>query len=380
MPPWGAKRAGAKSVVPYAGIDPDQVQRVLLLFLCAAISALFKHSGHPDKLAAVYSKGQQRVSDKVFQPLTTAARANAPTRSHVRTSARALRCDLPAGRRWPANILRRDSAQHWFCPHTRLMTHFSPPARSFVLFTALLAALFAPPGAAADNAAAAAESPDAAAPVAYKFTSGLYNFTGGNLPTGQGLDLNLRASRGDGNWWVGWFRSPLLQVHQTRAGWDHTYTAGPVRWMPSLQLASGGFVGGSLGFETGDTWFAGAGLGRTNLRSYVNLNFDPNDAVMLSGGYRWTDKSVLTAQLIRDNRQNPDQQHIHLIYKTPIRQDDRLTLDLLHKQGLVDGVRIHRLGVSAGYDWPQYFVRLAWDPQTNFTAQDMLRLSLGMRF
>ena len=127
------------------------------------------------------------------------------------------------------------------------MTYFRPSTRSLLSFTALLATLLAPPGFAADNAA---ESP---APTTYKFTSGLYNFTGGNLPTGQGLDLNLRASGGSGNVWVGWFRSPLLQVHQTRAGWDHTYTTGSVRWMPSLQIASGGFVGGSLGFETGDT-------------------------------------------------------------------------------------------------------------------------------
>ena len=221
---------------------------------------------------------------------------------------------------------------------------------------------------------------DAPAPIAYKFTSGIYNFTGGNLPSGQGLDLNLRATGSYGNFWVGWFRSPLLEVHQSRAGWDHTYTVGAVRWMPSLQIASGGFVGGSLGFETGDSWFAGAGLGRTNLRDYVNFNFDPNDALMLSGGYKWAEKSALTAQLIRDNRKNPDQQHIHLIYRAPVGENDRLTLDLLSKRGLVDGTRIHRLGFSAGYDWPQYFVRLAWDPQTNFTAQDMLRVSFGARF
>ena len=141
------------------------------------------------------------------------------------------------------------------------MTYFRPSARSLLSSTALLATLFTPPGFAADIAA------DASAPIAYKFTSGLYNFTGGDVPTGQGLDLNLRASGGYGNLWVGWFRSPLLEVHQTRAGWDHTYSIGPVRWMPSLQIASGGFVGGSLGFEIGDTWFAGAGLGRTNLRN-----------------------------------------------------------------------------------------------------------------
>lgn len=251
---------------------------------------------------------------------------------------------------------------------------FRIPSRVFLYPVALLLAM-------TPLRSLAVEGPlDATVPPAYKLTSGLYNFIGGGLPTGQGLDLNLRASGSEGNFWVGWFRSPLLGVHQSRAGWDHTYTVGAVRWMPSLQFASGGFVGGSLGFETGDSWFAGAGLGRTNLRNYVNLNFDPNDAWMLSGGYRWAEKSSLTAQLIRDNRQNPDQQHIHLIYRAPIDHDDRITLDLLSKRGLVDGTRIHRLGFSAGYDWPRYFVKLAWDPQTNFTAQDMLRLSLGTRF
>lgn len=245
---------------------------------------------------------------------------------------------------------------------------------AFLCPAALVVALTAP------RSCAAEVVPGPPAPMAYKLTTGVYNFSGGRAPTGQGLDLNLRASGSDGNFWLGWFRSPLLEVHQSRAGWDHTYTVGAVRWMPSLQIASGGFVGGSLGFETGDSWFAGAGLGRTNLRDYVNLNFDPNDALMLSGGYRWAEKSSLTAQLTRDNRHNPDQQHIHLIYKTPIGQDNRLTLDVLSKRGLVDGTRIHRVGLSAGYDWPQYFVRLAWDPQTNFTAQDMLRLSFGARF
>jgi len=245
---------------------------------------------------------------------------------------------------------------------------------AFAFQATLLSALLSTSSFAADGPV---ESP---APVTYKFTTGVYNFSGGDLPNGQGLDLNLRINGKNGNFWVGAFRSPLLEVHQTRAGWDQTFTAGPVRWMPSLQIASGGFVGGSLSFEAGKTWFAGAGLGRTNLRNYVNLNFDPNDALMLSGGYRWSENSSLTAQIIRDNRQNPDQQHLHLIYRAPINQDHRITLDVLSKQGLVDGVRIHRLGFSAGYDWPQYFVKVAWDPKTNFTAQDMLRLSFGTRF
>ena len=42
--------------------------------------------------------------------------------------------------------------------------------------------------------------------------------------------------------------------------------------------------------------------------------------------------------------------------------------------------RIERLGLSATYDGPRAFVRAAWDPKVNFTAQDMLRLSVGGRF
>ena len=221
---------------------------------------------------------------------------------------------------------------------------------------------------------------DAAKPVSYKFTAGHYQLSGGGLPAAAGLDLNLRATGRFGNAWLGWYGSPSQDVRQLRAGWDSSYKLGFVRVMPSLQIASGGFVGGSLSLEAGDTWFAGVGAGRTNLRNYANLNFDPNDAWMLSGGYRWADNHSLALQVVRDNRLNPDQQNVHLVYRTPINGDNRLTLDLLQKKGLVAGLPISRFGLSVGYDWPSYFVRAAWDPQVNFTAQDMLRLSAGMRF
>ena len=215
---------------------------------------------------------------------------------------------------------------------------------------------------------------------AFKLTTGVYQLSGGGVPSGPALDINLRHTSELGNVWVGLFRAPVLDTSQVRAGWDRTYTLGPVRVMPSLQWASGGFLGGSIGLETGDTWFAGVGLGRTNLHPYANLNFDPNDAWMLNGGYRWADNRALSLLLVRDNRENPDQQHLHLVYRTPIDGGQRLTLDLLAKRGLVDGVPIRRLGASLAYDWPRQFVRVAWDPKVNFTAQDMLRLSAGVRF
>lgn len=232
----------------------------------------------------------------------------------------------------------------------------------------------------AGASAAADQAAEGTPPAVFKLTTGLYQLSGGDLPAGPGLDVNLRASSGFGNIWLGWFRSPAQGLTQTRAGWDHAFKLGPVRFMPSLQIASGGFQGGSAYLETGSRWFAGAGLGRTNLRPYVNLNFDPNDSWTLAGGYRWSDNHSLALQVVRDNRLNPDQQHTHLVYRVPVNGDDRLTLDLLSKKGLVAGMPIHRLGLSVAYDRPSYFVRVARDPLVNFTTQDMLRLSVGTRF
>jgi hypothetical protein len=147
-----------------------------------------------------------------------------------------------------------------------------------------------------------------------------------------------------------------------------------------LQAASGGFVGGSLAVETGDSWFVGTGLGRTNLRNYANLNFDPNDSYTVYGGYKWPDGTALSLSLIRDNRLNPDQQDVHLVYRLPLPERQRLTIDLLAKQGTVDGQFIRRTGLTVTYDWPRWFVRAAYDPKVNFTAQNMARFSVGTRF
>ena len=214
----------------------------------------------------------------------------------------------------------------------------------------------------------------------YKLTAGVYSVAGGALPTGPGLDVNLRYTYGNGNVWMGWFRSPALDFSQLRGGWDHVFSLGPVRLLPSLQSASGGFVGGSLAIETGERWFVGTGLGRTNLHAYANLNFDPNDSLTVYGGWHWDDANTITVQLIRDNRENPDQQHVHLIWRTKLADGDQLIVDLLEKQGTVESRFVRRTGLSVGYDWPAWSVRAAWDPKVNFTPQNMVRVSLARRF
>lgn len=213
----------------------------------------------------------------------------------------------------------------------------------------------------------------------YKLTTGLYSLTGPGSPT-HGLDVNLRQTTQEGNVWLAWYRSPEQNVSQPRAGWDSTYQAGIWRLVPSLQAASSGFWGGSLSLETGETWFAGVGLGRTNLRPYTNLNFDPNDAWMASAGYRWSSVQSVSFQVVRDNRNNPDQQHVHALYRMGLPNGQRLTLDVLFKSGLVEDQFTRRTGLSVTYDWPKFFTRVAYDPIINFTPQAMWRVSVGTRF
>ncbi len=209
----------------------------------------------------------------------------------------------------------------------------------------------------------------------FKLTIGQQRYS----QNGNSLDINLRHTSAFGNAWVGYFEAGWFETQQWRGGWDHTY-GDVVRVQASLQVASGGFVGGSLNVETGKTWFVGAGFGRTNLRPYFNLNYDPNDAWSLSGGYRTTGGVSYSLSYTRDNRENPDQQHLHLVYRAPVNASDRLTLDILLKQGFVNGNTIDRTGVTVTYDWPRYFVRLAFDPNTNFTIDDAVRVGVGMRF
>lgn len=209
----------------------------------------------------------------------------------------------------------------------------------------------------------------------FKLTYGSYRLS----ESGGAQDINLRHSSDLGNVWLGQFRAKTLDVDQWRAGWDSSF-GDTLRFMPSLQMATGGFVGGSAQFEIGSPWFVGAGFGRTNLKPYWNLNFDPNDAVFFSAGVRQESGRTFALQYIQDNREHPDQKHLHFYFRQPLPNKQRLTVDILHKQGLVEDERIRRWGWSLTYDWSQFFLRTAWDPKANFGTEDLWRFSLGVRF
>lgn len=233
-----------------------------------------------------------------------------------------------------------------------------------------------------------AESPPALSPVeaaptaapAWDFGTSISRLSSPHRSAGSGLDLNLVYSHGDTELSLGWFHSARLELTQWRASWDDRFKLGQVALIPSLQVASGGFVGGSVAAEIGQRWFGGVGLGRTNLREYASLNFDPNDAWFIYGGFNDEGRQRFELQWVRDNRDNPDQQHVHLVWLREGGNGQQLTIDLLFKQGTVEGRFVRRTGLMLRHDWPRWYVSLAWDPLVNFTPQDMARLQIGWRF
>ncbi len=245
-------------------------------------------------------------------------------------------------------------------------------------WVAVLALAAALPAAAAEDEADAQANPGES-----KITLGRYRLGSGAAAT-LGTDLNARWRRDGRSLWLGLYQDGAVG-RQWRAGWDEPWALAtgptlPVQLLPSLQLASGGFVGGSLALQVGAPFYAQVGLGRTNLRSYVNLNFDPNDAIGLVLGWQGEGSRQLSVSVIADDRLGTGQQHQHLTLRWPLADALRLSADLLHKQGQGDTGVVNAWGWTLGLDGAVWFARLARDPKQNFSAQDAWRLSGGRRF
>jgi hypothetical protein len=237
-----------------------------------------------------------------------------------------------------------------------------------------------PVGAQTTDSGDEAAEPAPRKPGEYKLTLGRYMLHGEG--GADGTDVNLRWRRADTSVWVGAYQDRDFG-RQLRAGVDTRWQ--PLRGvaasvLPSLQVASGGFVGGSLAVEVGSPWFVQLGIGRTNLRPYVNLNFDPNDAATLAFGWRNDQVGSVALTVVRDNRFGTGQQHVHLNGQWPLSNGQRLTVDLLRKSGMGDSGEVHATGLSVTWDWPRWFARMAVDPKQNFSRNDATRISAGWRF
>jgi hypothetical protein len=215
---------------------------------------------------------------------------------------------------------------------------------------------------------------DAAPSPPWKLTVGEYAYA-----DYYGTDVNLRWRAEDTSAWLGAYTDPRFGT-QTRAGTDTAIeVAKYLQLQPSLQVASRGFVGGSVNLQAGASWFGIVGIGRTDARPYFNLNFDPNDAVTFGAGHQGADGVNYVVFVVADDRFHTLQRDWHGNVQIPF-GDSHATFDVLRKSGLSDSGPITAWGFSANWDWPTRFVRVAYDPHQNFSAQSAWRVATGVRF
>ena len=215
--------------------------------------------------------------------------------------------------------------------------------------------------------------------IAYKFTPTFYRTT--NVT--PAYDLNLRGNRGAHTAWIGFYqRSDEFQ--QLRLGYDRTMELPFGRLVPSVQYATRGFLGGSVTAEIGERYFGLLGFGRTNLKDYLNLNFDPNDMVLFGAGTRALPNTTLSLFQIRDDRLGTGQRITHAVARINTGEKMRWTVDVFYKEGRADSdpasVWVHGTGATLTLDYGRYFARVASDPYVNFSNEHMVRVAVGLRF
>ena len=227
---------------------------------------------------------------------------------------------------------------------------------------------------AAPEAALAEGSPD---PWTFKLTPSVY----ATAQAHNAVDVNLRANTGPHAMWIGQYQRGA-EFQQTRAGYEYSVNFDWGQMVPSVQLASGGFVGGSLNLQIGQQVYAIVGLGRTNLRDYYNLNFDPNDAVTLGVGAHLANGHQLSVFTVQDDRLGTGQAITHGLWHWQASAQNRWSLDLAHKDGRSSAgePRVAGHSVALTYGHGHTFVRLAYDEKVNFSANNQTRVSVGQQF
>lgn len=223
--------------------------------------------------------------------------------------------------------------------------------------------------------------------IAWKLTPNYYRETAGR----SAIDLNLRGNRDNDTFWIGQYHRGA-EFQQTRAGYEHQLTLPFGKIIASGQLASRGFLGGSITLEASASAmspssmpFVGLlGWGRTNRKPYYNLNFDPNDSVLIGVGWRPNKRTALTVFQVRDDRLGTGQRVTHIVLRQQTGERSRWTIDLFDRAGRADSApdseNFHAMGVAITYDLEPWFARIAWDPKVNYTNSDMTRLAIGVRF
>jgi len=196
------------------------------------------------------------------------------------------------------------------------------------------------------------------------------------------VDVNLRYSLGNWTGWAGYYATEEgTPIRQGRVGIEYDLH---MRWLflvPSVQMASEGFYGGSVYSEIGGPVYVIAGVSRTNLGPYANLTFDPNESWQLGAGAHVGGSDTVALSTIWDNRLDTGQQITHAVVRHHFGGTYRLTVDVSYKSGHGDtGAYLRGDAESIEYDWRRWFVKGAHDRHANFGMPTMWRLGGGMRF
>lgn len=226
------------------------------------------------------------------------------------------------------------------------------------------------------NAYATAAQDGGASKVSYKLTTSYYQASDNN----DAVDINIRGNYSVHTAWIGEY-GDRDGFRQLRTGYEYSPDYGLIRPTFSVQLAEGGFVGGSITTEVGGDTFAILGFGRTNLKNYYNLNFDPNDAITIGIGSRAIEHNELSLFQVFDDRLGTQQRNTHLVWRYQCTNSQRITTDASYKTGIdSDNVFIHGYGLSVDYSYEQYFVRVAREQHANFADRDLTKFSVGLHF
>jgi hypothetical protein len=217
--------------------------------------------------------------------------------------------------------------------------------------------------------------------IAWKLTPSLYRETAGR----SAFDLNLRGNRDNDTFWIAHYQRGS-EFQQARAGYERQFGVPFGRVIASGQYASQGFWGGSVTIEAGaaamGSYVGLLGWGRTNLKPYYNLNFDPNDSVLIGAGWRPDEDTAVTVFQVRDDRLGTGQRVTHFVLRQKTGTRSRWTVDIFNRSGRSgpDAELFRATGIAITYDREPWFARFAWDPKVNYTNSDMTRVAIGVRF
>jgi len=252
------------------------------------------------------------------------------------------------------------------------------------LAMAIVACGFMPPAWATEERApmntAAAQSDEG---LTWKATLANYR---DSVSKNNATDVNVRGNNSDTRFWLGYYQDPSV-FDQTRAGVERaTPLNGHGQLISSVQIASGGFLGASVtwdGKKEGEQgWSPLLGWGRTNVKPYYNLNFDPNDAILWGGTYSQRDWGQLSLYQVFDDRLKTGQRVTHLVWRGKAFGGIGMTVDAFERSGASDVgepvVKGNGLAVTA--ELQGYFVRFAYDQKANFTDANITRMAVGFRF